>query len=91
MKSVFFKIKKKTKIFILAPVIRGKKGQHKSVINQIQKQGFLRIRIDGEVYKVDDKIELDKTLNNWFFDYDIVGSLSSSSGNIIKVKKIFKR
>ena len=55
-----FKIKKKTKIFILAPVIRGKKGQHKSVINQIQKQGFLRIRINGEVYKVDDKIELDK-------------------------------
>ena len=55
-----FKIKKKTKIFILAPVIRSKKGQHKSVINQIQKQGFLRIRIDGGVYKVDDKIELDK-------------------------------
>ena len=55
-----FKIKKKTKIFILAPVIRSKKGQHKSVINQIQKQGFLRIRIDGEVYKIDDKIELDK-------------------------------
>ena len=55
-----FKIKKNTKIFILAPVIRSKKGQHKSVINQIQKQGFLRIRIDGEVYKIDDKIELDK-------------------------------
>ena len=43
--------------------------------------------LKGENYK----IELDKTLNNWFFDYDIVGSLSSSSGNIIKVKKIFKR
>ena len=35
--------------------------------------------------------ELDKTLNYWFFDYDIVGSLSSSSGKIIRVKKIFKR
>ena len=55
-----FKIKNKTKIFILAPVVRSKKGQHKSVINQIQKQGFLRVRIDGEVYKIDDKIELDK-------------------------------
>ena len=43
--------------------------------------------LKGENYK----IELDKTLNNWFFDYDIVGSLSSSSGNIIRVKKIFKR
>ncbi|MDC3092375.1 16S rRNA (guanine(527)-N(7))-methyltransferase RsmG [Paracoccaceae bacterium] len=36
-------------------------------------------------------IELDKTLNYWFFDYDIVSSLSSSSGKIIRVKKIFKR
>ena len=43
--------------------------------------------LKGENYK----IELDKTLNNWFFDYDIVGSLSSSSGKIIRVKKIFKR
>ena len=43
--------------------------------------------LKGENYK----IELDKTLNNWFFDYDIVGSLSSSSGKIIIVKKIFKR
>ena len=59
-----FKIKRKTKIFILAPVIRSKKGQHKSVINQIQKQGFLRIRIDGEVYKVDDKIELDNDVSS---------------------------
>ena len=37
------------------------------------------------------RIELDKTLNYWFFDYDIVDSLSSSSGKIIRVKKIFKR
>ena len=41
----------------------------------------------GENYR----IELDKTLNNWFFDYDIIGSLTSSSGKIIRVKKIFKR
>ena len=41
----------------------------------------------GENYR----IELDKTLNYWFFDYDIVESLSSSTGKIIKVKKIFKR
>ena len=34
--------------------------------------------------------EVDKTLNYWFFDYDIVDSLSSSSGKIIRVKKIFK-
>ena len=43
--------------------------------------------LKGENYK----IELDKTLNNWFFDYDVVDSLSNSSGKIIRVKKIFKR
>ena len=43
--------------------------------------------LKGENYR----IELDKTLNYWFFDYDIVDSLSSSSGKIIRVKKIFKR
>ena len=43
--------------------------------------------LKGENYR----IELDKTLNYWFFDYDIVDSSSSSSGKIIRVKKIFKR
>ena len=43
--------------------------------------------LKGENYR----IELDKTLNYWFFDYDIVDSVSSSSGKIIRVKKIFKR
>ena len=43
--------------------------------------------LKGENYRN----ELDKTLNYWFFDYDIVDSLSSSSGKIIRVKKIFKR
>ena len=43
--------------------------------------------LKGENYR----IELDKTLNYWFFDYDIVDSLSSSSGKIIRVKKIVKR
>ena len=43
--------------------------------------------LKGENYRS----ELDKTLNYWFFDYDVVDSLSSSSGKIIRVKKIFKR
>ena len=43
--------------------------------------------LKGENYR----IELDKTLNYWFFNYDIVDSISCSSGKIIRVKKIFKR
>ena len=58
--DTIYKIKKKTKFYILAPVIRSKKGQHKNLIKQIQKKGFLRIRVDDTVYKIDDIINLDK-------------------------------
>ena len=51
----------KTRIQILAPVIRAKKGQHKKAIENIQKQGFVRLVIDGENYNVEDDIELEKT------------------------------
>ena len=43
--------------------------------------------LKGENYR----FELDKTLNYWFFDYDILDSISNYSGKIIRVKKIFKR
>ena len=49
-----------TKVFILAPVVRGRKGQHKGVLEEIKKEGFLRARIDGKVYGIDDKIKLEK-------------------------------
>ncbi|MGB7340423.1 MAG: excinuclease ABC subunit UvrA [Phototrophicaceae bacterium] len=47
-----------TRIQILAPVIRDKKGQHEKVIEDIQAQGFVRARIDGEVRELEEKIEL---------------------------------
>ena len=53
-------LKKKSKIHILAPIIRGKKGQHKTIVNQISKDGFLRIRVNGKVLSVTEKINLDK-------------------------------
>ncbi len=46
---------------ILAPVIRKKKGQHKSVIEKIQKDGYVRVRVDGEVYDVTEVPELSKS------------------------------
>ena len=49
-----------TKIFILAPVVRGRKGQHKGVLEEIKKEGFLRARVDGKVYGIDGKIKLEK-------------------------------
>lgn len=50
----------KTRIQILAPVIRRKKGQHKRALENIQKQGYVRVMIDGERYDLEEEINLDK-------------------------------
>lgn len=51
----------KTRIQILSPVIRGKKGQHKKALANIQKEGFVRVVIDGERYDLEEEIDLKKT------------------------------
>lgn len=50
----------RTKIQILAPVVSGRKGTHVKVIEDIKKQGFVRIRVNGEMMELTDEIELDK-------------------------------
>ena len=50
----------RTKLQILSPVIRGQKGTHKKVIDNIKKEGFVRIRVNGENYEVTDEIDLNK-------------------------------
>ena len=49
-----------TRITLLAPVIRGKKGEHQKIIEDAQKSGFVRARIDGLMVELDDSIKLDK-------------------------------
>ena len=49
-----------TKFLILAPVVRGKKGTHKQLLSSLASQGFVRVKIDGEVQQLEDKIKLDK-------------------------------
>ena len=51
----------RTRIQILAPVIRGKKGAHKRALENIQKDGYVRVVIDGEKYDLAEDIELSKT------------------------------
>lgn len=51
----------RTKIQVLAPIARGKKGEFVKEINDIRKQGFVRCRIDGEVVDLQDEIKLSKT------------------------------
>ncbi|MCL1865557.1 MAG: excinuclease ABC subunit UvrA [Spirochaetes bacterium] len=52
--------KKNSKCQILAPIVRGKKGEHVDSIDQVKKNGFVRLRIDGEFKTVDDDIVLEK-------------------------------
>ncbi len=49
-----------TRIQLLAPVIRGRKGEYAKLFEEIAKEGFARVRVDGEVRELKDKIELDK-------------------------------
>ena len=49
-----------TKIVILAPLVRGRKGEHRDIINDARTQGYIRLRVDGTVYEIEDEILLDK-------------------------------
>ncbi|TBL73040.1 excinuclease ABC subunit UvrA [Paenibacillus thalictri] len=50
----------RTKLQILAPIVSGRKGEHSKLLEDIRKQGFVRVRINGEVMDVSEKIELEK-------------------------------
>jgi excinuclease ABC subunit A len=49
-----------TRVMILAPVIRGRKGEHQEVLNDARKAGFVRARVDGNLYELTEKIPMDK-------------------------------
>ncbi|QBG47889.1 excinuclease ABC subunit UvrA [Verrucomicrobia bacterium S94] len=52
---------KKTKLMILAPYVRGRKGEHVEVYETMRKQGFVRARVDGETYEIENVPKLKKT------------------------------
>ena len=49
-----------TRIQVLAPVVRGKKGEYTKLLQDFQKEGLVRVRVDGEVYELTDDIEIDR-------------------------------
>lgn len=67
------KLTEGTKIQIIAPVVRGKKGEFASLINELKQEGFVRLKIDGEIYNLDEvdikDISLQKTKKH---DIDVV-------------------
>lgn len=58
--SLVMRHRDKTKLMILAPLVRGRKGVHADVFNYAREQGFVRVRVDGEIREIDDLPKLDK-------------------------------
>ncbi len=53
-----------TRIMVLAPVIRGKKGEHAKVLESARRSGYVRVRIDGNLYDLSEDIKLDKNIKH---------------------------
>ena len=59
--DILMGLEERTKLQLLAPVVRGRKGQHEKVLDNARKQGFIRARIDGEIYDLsEEEVNLDK-------------------------------
>src|SRR5699024_9181273 len=54
----------RTRIQVLAPIVKARKGEHKKVFEKIQSDGYVRVRVDGEMYDVGEEIELNKNQNH---------------------------
>ena len=54
----------RTKIQLLAPVVRGRKGRHEKVLEQAKRSGFVRVMVDGSLYELTEEIKLDKNLKH---------------------------
>ena len=86
------KIKEGTRIQILAPVVRGRKGEYTRLFEDLQKDGFARVRVDGEIYDLSDEIKLDKNkkheievvVDRLVIKEDIVGRLTESIETALK-------
>jgi len=53
-----------TRLYIMAPIVRGRKGEYKKDLGELQKKGFQRVKIDGEIYDLDDTPNLDKKVKH---------------------------
>ena len=62
-------LKTGSRLYLLAPVVRGRKGEYRRELKELQKRGFQRVKIDGEVYELDNTPELKKNIKH---DIEIV-------------------
>lgn len=64
MVNQLLKLPERTRIQLLAPVVRGRKGRHEKVLEQAKKSGYVRVNIDGSMYELSETIELDKNIKH---------------------------
>jgi len=60
MVNALMKLPEGTKVVLLAPLVTGRKGRHEQLFARIQKEGFVRVRVDGDILHADDIVALDK-------------------------------
>ena len=54
----------RTRLQLLAPVVRGRKGEHVKILDQARKSGYVRVRIDGNLYELSEEIKLEKNIKH---------------------------
>ncbi|MCI8566820.1 MAG: excinuclease ABC subunit UvrA [Lachnospiraceae bacterium] len=64
MVDQLMELPEKTRIQLMAPVVRGRKGEHQKVLEQARRSGYVRVRIDGNLYELSDEIRLEKNIKH---------------------------
>ncbi len=64
MVDQIMKLPEGTKLQLLSPIVRGKKGRHEKVLNSARRSGYVRVRVDGSLYELSEDIALDKNLRH---------------------------
>ena len=64
MVDQLLKLPEGTRIQLLAPIVRGKKGMHEKVLNSARRSGYVRVRIDGNLYELSEEIHLEKNIRH---------------------------
>src|SRR5439155_1085106 len=54
------KLPKGTRVMVLGPVVKGRKGEYRSLIEDVRKSGFVRVRVDGNLYEIGEQIPMDR-------------------------------
>lgn len=64
MVDALMQLPERSKIQLMAPVVRGRKGMHQKLLERVKRSGYVRVRIDGSIYELSEEIQLDKNIKH---------------------------